>query len=245
MRQPLDRAVIGGPLPDMERRPVRWPYCGRMGIFGKRKPALTYALPEPWPTAPNLGLGEGVDVVGESYYREAFDAILFLGHDIELKTVAVLLPEPHNEYDSNAVAVHVDGHKVGHLSRTDAVKFRTIIDQAVDAYGSAVVWALVERYGGGSVILEPQSMGLRDPMTRRAIQDAIDAAAEDDEELVTDLGMERRTKGWRLWCSGGLDDDDAKALAKALRGRGYAARAQADPEFAGYYVSVTGHSPKE
>jgi HIRAN domain len=68
--------------------------------------------------------GRPVEVVGESYYQDALDAICGgkceEGH--QLLCQAELRPEPDNEYDEHAVAVHVDGRKVGHLSRADARK---------------------------------------------------------------------------------------------------------------------------
>jgi hypothetical protein len=38
--------------------------------------------------------------------------------------VAVLVPEPENPYDPNAIRVDVDGLRIGHLSRADAVRYR-------------------------------------------------------------------------------------------------------------------------
>jgi hypothetical protein len=54
-----------------------------------------------------------------------------------LDVVAELRPEPDNPYDANAVAVLVDGHKVGHLSKTNALAYRNIIDRAISAHGVA------------------------------------------------------------------------------------------------------------
>jgi hypothetical protein len=66
--------------------------------------------------------GEAVEVVGESYYQDALDAIC--GGKCEdgyrLMCQAELRPEPDNEYDKRAVGVYVDDRKVGHLSRADA-----------------------------------------------------------------------------------------------------------------------------
>lgn len=68
--------------------------------------------------------GETVQVVGESYYQDALDAICGgkceEGH--QLMCQAELRPEPNNEYDRRAVGVYVEGRKVGHLSREDAAR---------------------------------------------------------------------------------------------------------------------------
>lgn len=70
--------------------------------------------------------GFRVEVVGESYYHDAFMTILggYSRHGYEVETRAVLKPEPHNPHDRNAVAVHIAGKKVGHLSRESAAEFR-------------------------------------------------------------------------------------------------------------------------
>jgi HIRAN domain len=69
-----------------------------------------------------LPRGNVVHVVGESHYQAALDEICGgkceEGH--QLMCQAELRPEPDNEYDRYAVAVHVEGRKVGHLSRDDA-----------------------------------------------------------------------------------------------------------------------------
>jgi hypothetical protein len=63
-----------------------------------------------------------VDAVGESRYQDALEAIAG-GHTEEgahLETVAVLMPEPSNRYDRNAVQVLIGGRVVGYLSRENA-----------------------------------------------------------------------------------------------------------------------------
>ena len=71
------------------------------------------------------------EVVGESYYQDALSAICGghceEGHEVEC--VAMLVPEPSNQYDRNAVAVHINGRKVAHLSREDAVEYHHALRQ--------------------------------------------------------------------------------------------------------------------
>jgi hypothetical protein len=90
-----------------------------MGIFNRLR-RDTLAEPELEPQL--LPSGKTVEVVGESYYQDALDAVCGGkcedGHQVMCQ--AELRPEPHNEYDKNAVGVYVDGQKVGHLSRADA-----------------------------------------------------------------------------------------------------------------------------
>ena len=66
------------------------------------------------------------EVVGESYHQDALAKICG-GHcedGHELETTALLVPESDNPHDANAVAVYIDGEKVAHLSRADALDYR-------------------------------------------------------------------------------------------------------------------------
>jgi hypothetical protein len=66
--------------------------------------------------------GEEVGVVGESHYQDALTAIAGGKHpeSVSIPTQAVLMPEPENPYDPDAVAVYIAGRKVGHLPRPAA-----------------------------------------------------------------------------------------------------------------------------
>jgi hypothetical protein len=71
----------------------------------------------------------GVDVVGESYYRDNFLKLLGkqAGSDEEMMLVAVLTLDDANKHDANAVAVHVRGLQVGHLGKASARDFRAAL----------------------------------------------------------------------------------------------------------------------
>lgn len=65
------------------------------------------------------------DVVGESFYRENFNSLFpRAAADTELECQATLRLEDDNPHDDQAVGVHIHGLKVGHLSRSDARRFR-------------------------------------------------------------------------------------------------------------------------
>jgi len=68
---------------------------------------------------------ETLEVVGESHYQE--DLWELAGgrsvDRIRCAVTAVLVPEPENEHDSNAVKVLIEGRLVGYLSREDAVAY--------------------------------------------------------------------------------------------------------------------------
>lgn len=65
-----------------------------------------------------------VAIVGESFYQDALTDLAGDDSGTRMETTAYLLPDDGNKYDSNAVSVHIGDHKVGHLSRNDALKFR-------------------------------------------------------------------------------------------------------------------------
>lgn len=62
------------------------------------------------------------DIVGEASYQDALEAIAGkkTRDGKELRCVAQVSPEPTNAHDSNAIAVEIDGRKVGYFSKADA-----------------------------------------------------------------------------------------------------------------------------
>lgn len=62
------------------------------------------------------------EVVGESHYQTALERIAGGRSDdgAEHGCTAVLVPEPQNKHDKNAIRVDIDGVTVGYLSRSDA-----------------------------------------------------------------------------------------------------------------------------
>ena len=71
------------------------------------------------------------DVVGESHYQAALNRIAGGktedGHQIEC--TAILVPEPTNSHDRNAVKVMIAGAQVGYLSRTHAAALSTVFQK--------------------------------------------------------------------------------------------------------------------
>jgi len=74
------------------------------------------------------------EVVGESYYQDALAEIAGpktqAGVDLDVK--ARLVPEPDNPHDANAVAVYIQGRKVGHLPRDMAAEWVAILTRRGD-----------------------------------------------------------------------------------------------------------------
>ena len=119
-----------------------------MGLF--RRPASQRQPAQLRPGAElSGGLGvallegyEGLEVVGESFRQDALwrqvggrgDPAQYVRSEI----IAVLTAEPDNPYDSNAVAVSIDGRKVGYLSREDAEQYQPGLLALQRRYGRPV-----------------------------------------------------------------------------------------------------------
>jgi hypothetical protein len=82
-------------------------------------------------SAIDLRGGARVGVVGESNYQAALAALAGPKRSggVELEIRAVLVREPENPYDRNAVAIYASGGgKVGYLSREDAVAYSGLLE---------------------------------------------------------------------------------------------------------------------
>lgn len=68
---------------------------------------------------------EDLEVVGEASYQDALWMICggSLGDRIRHRVVAVLVPEPKNPHDPNAISVRIDGHLIGYLPRDIAALY--------------------------------------------------------------------------------------------------------------------------
>jgi hypothetical protein len=79
----------------------------------------------PRPRTTLLVGGRLVNVAGESHYQDALREIVGPGAEgeVAVDTEALLVPEPSNPHDSNAVMVQIDGKLVGYLPREEAVAY--------------------------------------------------------------------------------------------------------------------------
>lgn len=75
---------------------------------------------------------ELVAAVGEASYQDTLRALCgsHRWEEVRCEVTAVLVPDPGNRYDPNAVMVQVDGQLVGYLSRGDAIDY----GEAVEAF---------------------------------------------------------------------------------------------------------------
>lgn len=76
-----------------------------------------------------------LEVVGESNYQLALEAAgggrTSDGAAVR-DQVALLIPEPNNRYDENAITVQIAGRLVGYLSREDAIAYRPVVQWALE-----------------------------------------------------------------------------------------------------------------
>jgi len=94
---------------------------------------------------------ETLEVVGESHYQEALWRIIGGRNPdpVRHETYAVLVPDPSNRYDPNAIEVRVDGTLVGYLSRDDAAAYRPGLLRLMEASTNDLVALHAVIVGGG------------------------------------------------------------------------------------------------
>lgn len=98
-------------------------------------------------------LDEQVEVAGETFYSRQIKAV-FRGAEMVIASGGgstlrnmdcVLVPDPWNDHDENAVAVFIDGHQVGHLpaelAEDYALPLRQIAERGLLVPGRARIWA--------------------------------------------------------------------------------------------------------
>ncbi len=77
-----------------------------------------------------LDEGPPLAVVGTWHHRDAIDSALGRHPEGHHEVVdALLIAEPDNEFDRNAVAVQIGGEICGYLPRFDAVRYRPVMDR--------------------------------------------------------------------------------------------------------------------
>lgn len=128
---------------------------------------------------------EMLEVKGESFHQgELRQIVRMMGRDVP----AILVPEPNNPYDSNAVGVWVAGLQLGHLSREDAPAFQQAVTRLMKEKGQPI--ALMGRILGGDadrpnlgiwLMHDPTDFGLR---SRQAGEKAHEASRHDGGVLT-------------------------------------------------------------
>ena len=95
---------------------------------------------------------ETLEVVGESHYQDNLWRLVCDHTDpaerVRVEIIAVLVTEPDNPYDANAVSVWIDGLKVGHLSRNDARLYQPGLLALQEKHGTPIALSGVIAGGG-------------------------------------------------------------------------------------------------
>lgn len=93
-----------------------------------------------------------VNVAGESHYQEALRALTgSAGTDLVRGDFrAVLVPEPENRHDPNAVKVLLNDRHVGYLPRAEAAAYRPMLERLAGRGRRGACEAMVSGRGGSS-----------------------------------------------------------------------------------------------
>jgi hypothetical protein len=102
-------------------------------------------------TAVLLAGDETLEVVGESHRQDELWRIVggLRADYVRFDVHAVLVPDPHNEFDPNAVEVRIDGVLVGYLSREDAGHYRPGLLRIMQTHGGQLIALHGVICGGG------------------------------------------------------------------------------------------------
>jgi len=94
---------------------------------------------------------ETLEVVGESHYQETLWDVVGgrRSEPVRYESVALLIPDPENPYDPNAIEVRIDGLLVGHLSREDAAAYRPGLIRLMQDNATPLVALHAAIVGGG------------------------------------------------------------------------------------------------
>lgn len=115
------------------------------------------------PTVPVSLLGgqDDLEVVGESAYQGVLWRLCgrSVGERVRHDIIAVLVPEPANQYDANAISVQIAGEVVGYLARATAREYLPGLKRLMSLHGGYVALHGVI-VGGGSYDNGPGRLGV-------------------------------------------------------------------------------------
>ncbi len=164
---------------------------------------------------------ETLEVVGESNHQEALWKIVGGRRNdrVRFEIPAVLMPEPDNRQDTNAIKVLIAGNLVGYLSRHDAAAYRPGLVRLMNDSVNGLVALNATIVGGGQrqdglgqlgVFLDhdPEDFGIKSPRDR----DASGFRTGLSEAMATDREDDRYDLSWYSQ----LPENDVTAI-KQLR----------------------------
>lgn len=179
---------------------------------------------EPVRAAVVLQGSETLEVVGESYRQDDLWQLVggFSADRVRCAATAVLVPEPENPRDRNAIKVLIDGRHVGYLSREDAVLYLPGLLHLMASHAAPIALA-GQIVGGGQrddglgmlgVFLDhdPADFGLRPRQTGHIGE----LRTGFSEALATDLEDDTYDLSWYEQLSGNRTPADVVVLRKLL-----------------------------
>jgi Protein of unknown function (DUF4011)/REase_MTES_1575/AAA domain/HIRAN domain len=98
---------------------------------------------------------DSIDVVGESFYREALQKVIAVAATDGAsagRRMAALVPDPANPYDRNAIKVVIDGEHVGHIPRELAALIAAPLAALAAQHGVVTATAQIAESGRGVVL---------------------------------------------------------------------------------------------
>jgi hypothetical protein len=109
-------------------------------LRGRRGASVSARIERPAVSVVLLSGQDDLEVVGELAYQDALWRLCggTTGDRIRCDIVAVLVPEPANPYDANAIAVQIDGQTVGYLSRATAQEYLSGLKRVMSGRGGYV-----------------------------------------------------------------------------------------------------------
>jgi hypothetical protein len=125
-----------------------------MGLFGRKQTS----------TSVDVTVLDGqhqLAIVGESHYQDALwrQAGVARGTEVRTESIAILVPEPDNQYDKNAIAVVLPTGRAGYLSREDAATYAPGLRSLMDEHKSPIALRCVI-IGGGHIDDRAKSLGV-------------------------------------------------------------------------------------
>lgn len=179
---------------------------------------------EPFHSVVILGGSETLEVVGESYRQDDLWQLAggFSTDRVRCPITAVLVPEPENEHDQNAIKVLIEGRHVGYLSREDAAIYLPGLLLLMASHQRPIALA-GQIVGGGQrddglgmlgVFLDhnPADFGLRPRQTAHIGE----LRTGFSQALTTDLEDDTYDLSWYQQLSGARTPADVVVLRKLL-----------------------------
>ena len=107
---------------------------------GRREPSVSTRHEATAVSASLLDGQDDLEVVGELAYQDALWRLSggTLGDPIRRQIVAVLVPEPMNPYDANAIAIQIDSQVIGYLSPATAQEYLPGLQRLMSVRGGYV-----------------------------------------------------------------------------------------------------------